>query len=68
MAKHLQQMDLFGSEPSEAVHIVAPKTSKACTNLQKANLPKQTLIVVTENCISCCPTFKCTSQQTKKRS
>jgi DNA-binding transcriptional MerR regulator len=49
MAKHLQQMDLFGSEPSEAVHIVAPKTSKASTNLQKANLPKQTLNVVTEN-------------------
>jgi 8-oxo-dGTP diphosphatase len=49
MAKHLQQMDLFGSEPSEAVHIVAPKTSKASTILQKANLPKQTLNVVTEN-------------------
>jgi len=49
MAKHLQQMDLFGSEPSEAVHIVTPKPSKASANVQKVILQKQTAQVVTEN-------------------
>ena len=43
MAKHLQQMDLFGSEPSEAVHIAAPKPSKVTTAIPKAVVAKTNL-------------------------
>ena len=43
MAKHLQQMNLFGSEPSEAVHIAAPKPSKVTTAIPKAVVAKTNL-------------------------